>query len=70
MMKKDVLIHCILLLRELDLEIRDKKSAENVVADHLSYIPNSPCNKLPINDDFSNEQLLVAFRKLGFGLLT
>ena len=29
-------------------------------------IPNSPCNELPINDDFPDEQLLVAFREPWF----
>ena len=65
-MKKNAkarLTHWILLLQEFDLEIRDKKSVENVVVDHLSRIPYSPCNELPINDDFPNEQLLVAFRE-------
>ena len=52
MIKKDAqaqLIHWILLLQEFDLKIRDKKGIENIVADHLSRIPNSPCNELPID---------------------
>ena len=69
-MKKDAkarLIHWILLLQEFDLEIRDKKKGiENVVSNHLSRIPNSPCNELPINDDFSNEKLLVVFKEPWF----
>ena len=66
MMKKDAkarLIRWILLLHEFDLEIRDKKGLENVVADHLSRIPNSPYNELPINEDFPDENLLTIFRE-------
>ena len=68
MAKKDAkswLIRWILLLQEFDLEIRDKKGIENVVADHLC-IPNSPCNELSINDNFPDKQLLVAFREPWF----
>jgi len=69
MAKKDVkarLIRLVLLLQEFDLEIRDKKGVENDIADHLSRIPNSPCNELPINDNFPDEQLFVAFREPWF----
>ncbi|WKA13012.1 hypothetical protein VitviT2T_030349 [Vitis vinifera] len=54
------LIRWILLLQEFDLQIRDKKGVENVVADHLSRLAiahNS--HLLPINDDFPEESLML-----------
>ena len=69
MLKKDAkawLICWILFLQEFDLEIWDKKAVENIIADHLSRIPNSPCNEVPINEIFFDEQFLVAFREPWF----
>ncbi|KAL0428255.1 UNVERIFIED_CONTAM: Retrovirus-related Pol polyprotein from transposon.6, partial [Sesamum latifolium] len=60
--KKDAkprLIRWILLLQEFDLTIKDKKGAENLVADHLSRLiteGESP----PLKDEFPNEHLLAA----------
>ncbi|KAL5550681.1 hypothetical protein UlMin_000857 [Ulmus minor] len=61
--KKDAkarLIRWILLLQEFDLEIRDKKGCENVVADHLSrLIVESVDENLPIKETFPDEQLML-----------
>ncbi|XP_075500045.1 uncharacterized protein LOC142538615 [Primulina tabacum] len=61
--KKDAkprLIRWILLLQEFDLEIRDKKGVENVVADHLSRLEHVRIKGSDddIDDWFPDEQLL------------
>ena len=57
------LIRWILLLQEFDLEIRDKRGIENVVADHLSRIPNAPTIQAPINEDFLDEHILAILKE-------
>ncbi|KAH9716328.1 hypothetical protein KPL71_021425 [Citrus sinensis] len=52
------LIRWILLLQEFNLEIRDKKGAENLVADHLSRLITSE-EAAPLKDDFPDEHLFV-----------
>ncbi|XP_070676250.1 uncharacterized protein [Malus domestica] len=54
---KPWLIRWILLLQEFDIEIRDKKGSENVVADHLSRMVHNE-ESLPIAETFPDEQLL------------
>ncbi|KAK8926414.1 hypothetical protein KSP39_PZI018814 [Platanthera zijinensis] len=57
---KPRLIRWILLLQEFDLEIRDKKGAENLAADHLSRLENPDLDMLNetfINDSFPDERL-------------
>ena len=69
MLKKDVkarLIRWILLHQEFNFEIWDNKGVENVIVDHLSRIPITLSNKLPINDDFFDKQLLAIFREPWF----
>jgi len=60
---KTWLIHWILPLQEFDLEICDKKGVKNVVADHLSRIPNAHIEWSLINEDFSDEHILAIFKE-------
>ncbi|CAM8991270.1 unnamed protein product [Rhodiola kirilowii] len=65
MAKKDAkprLIRWVLLLQEFDIEIRDKKGVENVVADHLSRVEiyDSKWFSAPIQDSFLGEYLMSA----------
>ncbi|CAL2247858.1 unnamed protein product [Prunus armeniaca] len=55
---KPRLIHWMLLLQEFDVEIRDKRGCENVVADHLSRLVHEE-DLLPIPEAFPDEQLLT-----------
>ncbi|XP_050363795.1 uncharacterized protein LOC126782570 [Argentina anserina] len=51
-----------LLLQKFDIEIKDKKATENVVADHLSRIThesNADEDSLPLRDSFPDEQLFA-----------
>ncbi|CAN6562567.1 unnamed protein product [Malus baccata var. baccata] len=53
---KPRLIRWMLLLQKFDIEIRDKKGVENVVADHLSRMVNEEAS--PISETFPDEQLM------------
>lgn len=52
----------ILILQELDLDIKDKKDTENVVADHLSRIDDLKPEQVPINDDFPYDRLVAQLK--------
>ena len=55
---KPRLIRWVLLLQEFDLEIKDKKGTENLVANQLSRL-EGPSKEIHISDDFPDEQLLA-----------
>ena len=66
MTKKDAkarLIRWILLLQEFNQKIWDKWGIENVVADHLSRIPNAPLIQALVNKDFPDEHILAIFEE-------
>ena len=46
------------MLQEFDVEIKDKKGTENLVADHLSLLEGAK-DDVPVNDEFSDEKLLA-----------
>jgi len=54
---KPKLIRWMLLLKEFDIEIRDRSGVENVVVDHLSRI-KGPIHSLLIRDNFLDEHLM------------
>ncbi|CAN6560256.1 unnamed protein product [Malus baccata var. baccata] len=54
---KPRLIRWMLILQEFDIEIRDKKGSENVVADHLSRMVHEE-DAVPIIETFPDEQLM------------
>ena len=55
---KPCLIRWILLLQEFNLEIKDKKGVENIVADRLSRMQVTNIQELPINDFLRDDMQL------------
>ena len=57
---KPLLIRWVLLLQEFDLEIKDKKGSDNVVANHLSRLIHNPLDlTTPISESFPDEHILA-----------
>ena len=56
---KPRLIRWVLLLQEFDLEIKDKKGCDNVIADHLSRAERSTGGEeeVELKENFPDEQL-------------
>ena len=71
--KKDVkarLITWVLLLQEYNLQLKDKKGVENVVADHLSrQIIAHNTHSHPINDQFPEGSLLLVESALWYAFI-
>ena len=69
---KPRLIRWVLLLQEFDLEIKDKKGCDNVIADHLSRVERSTGEeeKVILTENFPDEQLFkVAFQLPWYAVL-
>jgi hypothetical protein len=67
--KKDAkprLIRWILLLQEFDMEIRDKKGSDNVVAGHLSRMHHGDDGMDPIEDRMRDDHLYCNLDKGGW----
>ena len=65
MTKKDAkprLIWWVLLPQEFDVEIKDKKGTENLVANHLSRLEGASVD-IQVNDDFPDERILAIEEK-------
>ncbi|GKF03458.1 reverse transcriptase domain-containing protein [Tanacetum coccineum] len=64
---KPRLIKWVLLLQGFNIEIKDKKGAENLVVDHLSRLENPNMGELAedeITDKFPDEHLMILKAKL------
>ncbi|GKB40875.1 reverse transcriptase domain-containing protein [Tanacetum coccineum] len=67
---KPRLIRWVLLLQGFNIEIKDKKGAENLAADHLSRLENPNIGELAkeeIEDKFPNKHLMILKSKLNEG---
>ncbi|XP_052723860.1 uncharacterized protein LOC128193792 [Vigna angularis] len=65
---KPRLIRWVLMLQEFDLEIRDKKGSENVIADHLSRLVNDEVTtkEREIREEFYDENLMMVQQRPWF----